>query len=165
MPTKRKSSKSSSGTSAQVRQLRATIKQLRTRLERESRARKFEARVVADTRKARAQVLKQMDALRQQGRKLATQLKGALTDAGRREQARKDALAKIAELRAEVARRGEEVRRKSIELKNLAVESAERARAIIASDAPGASAAPPTEQPPSSSGEGGESSDPEKKWP
>ncbi len=173
MAAKRKSSRGVRDTSRQVEELRATIKQLRTRLEREARARKIEARLVADTRKARAQVLKQMDVLRNQGRKLAAQLKVALTDAGRREQARKEALKRIADLKADLARRTDDVRRKSMELKKLAIESAERARAIITGEAEGARAAvtPPVAGESRAPGavadiEGGEAPPaPEKEWP
>jgi hypothetical protein len=62
------------------------------------------------------------------------QLKSTLGDAGKREQALKEARAKVAELKAELGRKTADLRRKSGELKKLAEESAHRAAAIIRGD-------------------------------
>src|SRR5258708_11910801 len=85
----------------QLAQLRKTVKGLRVKLERETRARMIEARVKSEAQKARAQLASQIAALRDQGRKLATNLKSALGDASKREAARQHTLANIAELKAE----------------------------------------------------------------
>jgi len=126
-------SRSASG-SSQIQQLRATVKQLRKRIEEEARARRLDSRLIAEARRARDQLTKQVTALRDQGKKLAEQLRGILTDSKKREKARQDALAVVAELREELARRTEELRQKTLELKDLARESADRAREIIQRD-------------------------------
>src|ERR1700730_2014753 len=129
----------------QLAQLRKTVKGLRVKLERETKARQIEARVKSEAQKARAQLASQITALRDQGRKLATNLKSALGDAGKRDAARQQALAKIAELKAEYSKRTAELRselshataelgRKSEELKKLAGEAAHRAVEIIGSE-------------------------------
>ena len=127
--------------------MRKTVKELRVKLERETKARKIEARVKSEAQKARAQLASQIAALRDQGRKLATNLKSALGDAGKRDAARQQALAKIADLKAEYAKKSAEMRselsrttaelaRKSEELKKLAGEAAHRAVEIIRSEEP-----------------------------
>src|ERR1700722_17742485 len=149
MPTKKKPAKQRAAkknpATGQIEQLRRTVKALRLKLERETKARKIEARVKSEAQKARAQLASQITALRDQGRKLATNLKSALGDAGKRDAARQQALAKIAELKAEYSKRTAELRselshataelgRKSEELKKLAGEAAHRAVEIIRSD-------------------------------
>ena len=129
----------------QLAQLRKTVKGLRVKLERETRARQIEARVKTEAQKARAQLASQMAALRDQGRKLATNLKSALGDASKRDAARQQALARIADLKAEYSKKTADLRselsrataelsRKSEELKKLAGEAAHRAVEIIRSD-------------------------------
>jgi len=141
MPQKRKtvpkrrsaaggSSKPAASTS-QLDQLRSMVSQLRKRIEEEARARKVNTRLIEEARRARDQVMQHVTALRDQGKNLAEQLRATLTDAKKREKARQDAMAAIGELREELARRTEEVRLKTVELKNLAQESAQRARDII----------------------------------
>jgi chromosome segregation ATPase len=131
----------------QLAQLRKTVKGLRVKLERETRARMIEARVKSEAQKARAQLASQIAALRDQGRKLATNLKSALGDASKRDAARQQALAKIAELKAEYSKKTADLRselsrataelgRKSEQLKKLAGEAAHRAVEIIRSDEP-----------------------------
>jgi len=131
----------------QLRQLQKTVKALRIKLERETRARKIEARVKSEAQKARAQLTSQIAALREQGRKLASELKSALGDASKRDSARQQALGKIAELKAEYAKKSAEMRsqlsrattelaRKSEELRKLAGETAHRAVDIIRGDEP-----------------------------
>jgi uncharacterized phage infection (PIP) family protein YhgE len=138
----------------QLAQLRKTVKELRIKLERETKARKIEARVKSEAQKARTQLASQISSLRDQGRKLATNLKSALGDAGKRDAARQQALAKIAELKAEYAKKSAEMRselsrttaelaRKSEELKKLAGEAAHRAVEIIRSEEPQAAPATP----------------------
>ncbi|MGH7925952.1 MAG: hypothetical protein ACREQH_15315 [Candidatus Binatus sp.] len=150
MPTKRKTVKRKKAVKrvpGQFEQLRKTVKALRLKLERETRARKIEARVKSEAQKARAQLASQIAALRDQGRKLASELKSALNDAGKRDAARQQALGKIAglkaeytkksaELRSELSRATSELARKSDELKKLAGEAAHRAAEIIRSEAP-----------------------------
>jgi len=142
MPTKKKStrtkrsarrsSKSTGrGATGQLQKLGATIRELRAKLESEVRTHKMNKRLLAEAKKAREQVVTQMKALRDQGRGLAAQLKSTLGDANKREQARKEALAMIAQLRGELGKRTSELKRKSEELARLAEESAGRARDII----------------------------------
>jgi chromosome segregation ATPase len=137
----------------QVAQLRKTVKGLQVKLERETRARQIETRVKTEAQKARAQLASQIAALRDQGRKLATNLKSALGDASKRDAARQQALAKIADLKAEYSKKTADLRselsrataelgRKSEELKKLAGEAANRAVEIIRSNEPHAAPEP-----------------------
>jgi chromosome segregation ATPase len=126
----------------QIAALRAEVKALRVKLQRESRAGQLNVRLLTEAKKARAQLTQQITALRTQGKKLATQLKSTLGDSKRRDQARKEAMTKVAELRKELSRRTDELRRKSEELRQLAQESAQRAVEIIRSE-PHPSAPPP----------------------
>ncbi len=172
MPTKKKTAKRKKPANPalrQLEQLRKTARMLRVKLERETRARKIEARVKSEAQKARALLASQIAALRDQGRKLATELRSALGDASKRDTARQQAIAKIAELRAEFAKKSAQLRselsrttaelaRKSEELKKLAGEAARRAVEIIRSEehdaAPeaGASSEPHKEAPPDETG-------------
>jgi transposase len=150
MPTKKKTAKRkkpAKPSTGQLEQLHGTIKGLRVRLEREARARKLEARVKSQAQRARTQLASQISALREQGRKLASQLRSALGDAGKRDVARQQALAKIAEVKAdyakksakmksELARTTAELKRKSEELKKLAAETAHRAVGIVRGEEP-----------------------------
>jgi chromosome segregation ATPase len=119
--------------STQLKQLRKTVDQLKARLEKEARARSAASTVIGEAKKARETLMVQMKALRDQGASLTKELKKAMSDASRRENARQQAVAKISELRAELARRTEELKRKSEELARLAMESAGRAKDIIMS--------------------------------
>ena len=113
MPTKKKTAKRKKAVNPalrQLEQLRKTVKMLRVKLERETRARKIEARVKSEAQKARMRLASQIAALREQGRKLATDLRSALGDASKRDAARQQAIAKIAELRAEYAKKSAELR-------------------------------------------------------
>ena len=157
MPTKKKTAKRKKVVNPalrQLEQLRKTAKVLRVKLERETRARKIEARIKSEAQKARAVLASQIAALRDQGRKLATGLKSALGDASKRDAARQQAIAKISELRSELSRTTAELARKSEELRKLAGESAHRAVEIIrgqehhAAPEAGASSEPHKEAPP-----------------
>jgi chromosome segregation ATPase len=139
----------------QIAALRAEVKALRTKLQRESRAGQLNVRLLAEAKKARAQLTQQINSLRTQGRKLATQLRSTLGDSKRRDEARKEAMARIADLRKELARRTDELRRKSDELRHLAQESAQRAVEIIRSE----------ERPPAPTPEPGLGAEPEKDEP
>lgn len=121
----------SAASAGQLKQLRATVQELRTKLVQAAEKRRLDSRLLNEAKSAREQVSRQMNALREQGRKLAGELKKALTDSDRRQKAREQALAKIAELKAELARKTEELKRKSHELADLARESAHQARAIL----------------------------------
>ena len=59
----------------QVEQLRKSFKAIKIKLERETKARKIEARIKSEAEKARAQLTVQLKALREQGKKLASELK------------------------------------------------------------------------------------------
>ncbi len=152
MPTKKKTVKrkkaaTKNPATRQLEQLRKTVKMMKVKLARETKARKIEARIKSEAQKARAQLASQIAALREQGRKLASDLKSALGDAGRRDAARQQAVAKIAELKAEYAKKSAELRselsratselsRKSEELKKLAGEAAHRAVEIVRGEEP-----------------------------
>src|SRR5229473_3424936 len=112
-------------------QLKKKVKELKLRLEREAKARKLDVRLAAEAKKARAQLTKEIAALRDQGRKLAFRLRSTLGDAGKREQALKEAQAKVAEFKRELRRKTADLQRKSEELKELAKESVHRAATII----------------------------------
>ena len=120
--------------SGQLKQLRKTVVQLKTRLEKEVKARTAASTVVAEAKKARDVLAAQMKTLRDEGSYLTKELKRALGDADKREAARRQAVEKIAELRAELAHRTDELKRKSEELAKLAMDSAGRAKDIIMSE-------------------------------
>ncbi len=182
MPTMKKTAKQNKTVNPalrQIEQLRKTVKALRIRLERETKARKIEARVKSEAQKARTQLASQIAALRDQGRKLATNLKSALGDASKRDAARQQAIAKIAELKADYTKKSAELRsqlsrttaelaRKSEELKKLAGEAAHRAVEIIrgeehhAAPEAGASAQPHKEAPPQETAGSGYEKEPEE---
>jgi chromosome segregation ATPase len=135
--------------SRQIAALRAEVKALQKRLARESRSSQINVRLLTEAKKARVQLTRQITALRTQGGKLAAQLRSTLGDSKRRDQARKEAIERVAELRKELARRTDELRRelavrtdelrrKSDELRRLAQDSAQRAVEIIRSQTPAA---------------------------
>ena len=149
MPVKKKSQKKAKRGAnpalRQVEQLRKQVRVLTLKLEREVKARKLEAKIKSEAKAAGAKLTTQLKSLRDQGKKLASDLKSALSDANKREAARKEALAKIAELkaqysktstglRAELSQKTAELRRKSEELMKLAGQSAHRAAEIIRSE-------------------------------
>lgn len=149
MPVKKKSQKKAKRAAnpalRQVEQLRKSVKVLKLRLEREVKARKLEAKIKGEAKAAGAKLSTQLKSLRDQGKKLARELKSAVSDASKREAARKQALAKIAELKAqyaktstglkaELAHKTAELRRKSEELMKLAGQSAHRAAEIMRSE-------------------------------
>jgi chromosome segregation ATPase len=120
--------------STQLQQLRKTIVQLKNRLEKEAKANVTAAKIVAEAKKARDVVAAQLKTLRDEGSYLTKELKRALGDAEKREAARRQAVEKIAELRTELSKRTEELKRKSEELAKLTMDSAGRAKDIIAKD-------------------------------
>jgi seryl-tRNA synthetase len=107
----------------ELNQLKKRVKELTLRLECEAKARKLDARLAAEAKSARVQLTKELAVLREQGRKLAAQLKSTLGDAGKRAQDLKEARTKAAELKAEVGRKTAELRRNSGEIKKLVEES------------------------------------------
>jgi len=115
----------------QLKELRVTVRKLRAQLADEARQRKRHMSLVQESKKVRAKIVAEVEALRERGRSLAKQLKDALGDAARRSKTRDEAMKRLAELRKELSRRTEELRHKSGELTRLARESAERARAIL----------------------------------
>ncbi len=114
-----------------IARLEAMVGKLRASLVTEAQRRKLDQRVVAEAKRARDAVARQISALRAQGLKLAAQIKRAAHENRTLEQARRTALAKVEELRAELHDKSEEVRRTSAELAKLARESATRAREIV----------------------------------
>jgi chromosome segregation ATPase len=127
----RSSKSAKSAVSSRIAQLESMVNKLRASLVAEAQRRKLDQRVLADAKRARDAVAKQMSALRTQGVKLAVQIKRAAHENRTLEQARRTALAKVDELRAELHDKSEEVRRTSAELAKLARESATRARDIV----------------------------------
>jgi len=126
------------------------VRELRAKLAKEAKKNRLDLRLLNEAKRARDQISRQVAALREQGRKLAGQLKKTLTEGDRRKKARDQALAKIAELKAELMRKTEDLKRKSLELEQLARESAERAHTIWQSEPKEAvqpQAAPPVEPP------------------
>ena len=146
MATKKAASRLDPAT-RQLKQLRATIQQLRAKLAQEVKRRKLDQRVLDEAKRARAGVMQQMTSLRAQGQKLAQQLKKTVGDANSREQARKEAAALVKELRAELRSKANELRQKSVELEKLVKESIGRAREMVHHEAPSAHIpeAPPSE--------------------
>ena len=146
MPTKKAASRLDPA-ARQLKQLRATIQQLQAKLAQEVKRRKLDLRVLEEAKRARAGVTQQMTALRAQGQKLAQQLKKAVGDASSRERARKEAVARINELRAELRSKANELRQKSVELEKMVKESVARAREIVHHEAPSSHIpeAPPSE--------------------
>ena len=124
-----------SAAARELDQLRKKVKELTLRLQREAKARKLDSQLAAVAKKAREQLTREIRVLREQGRKLGSQLKSTLGDASKRERALQGARAKVGELKMELGRKTEDLRRKSGELKKLAEESAHRAAAIIRGDA------------------------------
>ncbi len=143
-PRRKAAAKKTAVPSAQVVKLRKMVEDLKKRLEREAKARGIDVKALKNMRQLRDRALEQISVLKKQGSELSRQLKQALSDADKREQARRQALAKIEELRGEVARRKDEIARKSQELARLARESAERAKTIVMSEP----SAPPEPFPP-----------------
>jgi len=137
----------------ELSQLRKKVKELTLKLESEAKARKLEARIAADAKKAREQLNKQVKVLGEQGRKMAAELKSVLSDANKRQQALKEARAKVGELKAELGRKASELKRKSEELGKIAIESAHRAAAVVRGDRE--HSAPPAEPPPPAPSEPG----------
>jgi hypothetical protein len=133
--------------SGQIEQLRARILALRDKLEQEARQRKLHMDLAKASKDARTKIAHQVEVLKKRGESLAKQLREAIAEGEKREKkVRDEAFAKVAELRKELALKAAELKRKSAELSKLAMESAERARAIIteAPETPGdASANPP----------------------
>jgi len=144
-PARKRTKPAASG--SQLMQLRSMVSQLRDRIEKEAHARKLDSRLISEAKRARDEIVRQVTSLRDQGKRLAEQLQSTLTDAKKREKARQDALAIVTELRQELARKTEDLRLKTLELRDLAQESAQRAREIIQG------ARPPA--PPPGSGEAG----------
>ena len=134
----RSSGKSDTGRAVarELDQLKKKVKELALRLEREAKARELAARLAVVAKKAREQLTREIKALREQGRKMASELKSAITDANKRKQTVEEARGKIAELRTELARRTADLKHKSEELKKLARESAHRAAVIISGASP-----------------------------
>ncbi len=114
-----------------VAKLEAMVGKLRASLVTEAQRRKLDQRVLAEAKRARDAVARQMAALRAQGLKLAAQIKRTVHENRTLEAARRTALAKVEELRAELHDKSEEVRRTSAELAKLARESATRAKEIV----------------------------------
>jgi hypothetical protein len=114
-----------------IAKLEAMVDKLRASLVAEAQRRKLDQRVLSEVKRARDGMAKQMSALRAEGLKLAAQIKRVALENHTLEQARRTALAKVEELRAELHEKGEEVRRTSAELAKLARGSATRALEIV----------------------------------
>jgi len=112
-------------------QLRKKVKELALKLEREAKSRKIGERLAMEAKKGKEQLTKQLKTVRERERRLAAELKSTLGDAGKREQALKEARAKVAELRAGLALKTADLKRRSLELKKLAAASGHRAVEIM----------------------------------
>ena len=134
-----------SAVARELDRLSKKVKDLTPRLQREVKARRLDVRLAAEAKKAREQLTRQVKALREQGRKLASELKSTLGDADKRKRALNEARGKITDLRAQLARKTGELKRKAEELKKLAAESAHRAAEIMRSDGQPAIEPAPTE--------------------
>ncbi len=136
---------------SQIEQFRATILKLRDKLEQEARQGRLHKDLAQAAQKARTKIAEQVEVLKERGETLAKQLRGAIAEGEKKQKkARDEAMAKVAELRKELALKTAELKRKSAELSKLAMESAERARANITESAPVETAgeASPTPKPP-----------------
>jgi len=136
--------------SSQIEQLRARILTLRAKLEQEARQRKLQTGLAQASKEARTKIAQQLEALKKRGESLARQLREVIAEGEKKEKkVRDEAVAKVAELRKELVLKAAELKRKSAELSKLAVQSAERARAIITepSETPGDTSANPPAQP------------------
>jgi chromosome segregation ATPase len=140
------SAKVAAAVAKELSQLRKKADELRARLDAEIQRREVESKVLREAKKARDQVAAELKLLRQQAAKGATELKKALTDATRREQARMAAAAKVEELKADLRSKTAELKRKSNELARLAMETATKAKDILVEGPPGAQSG--TEPPP-----------------
>jgi chromosome segregation ATPase len=129
----RSSGKSAAGQAVarELDQLKKKVKELALRLEHEAKARELAARLTAEAKKAREQLTREIKALHEHGRKMASELKSAITDANKRKRTVEEARGKIARLRAELGRKTADLKHRSEELKKLAGESAHRAAVII----------------------------------
>jgi len=126
--SKPKSGGVSAMASAQLKQLRKTVNELKTRLAKEAKASSASSKLASEAKKAREKVLGQVKSLKDQGARLSKELKKALGDTNRHKSAREQALAKIAELRGELSQRTKELKSKSDELAKSAMNSAGRAK-------------------------------------
>ena len=140
------STKVGAAVSKQVAQLRKKVDELRDRLDAEIKRRKTAGVLLQGAKKARDQVAAELRLLRQQAAKGATELKKALTDAQRREQAGKAAAAKVEQLKAELAKKTAELKQKTTEFARLAKESLTKAKPIP-KEAPLAPPSAPTPKP------------------
>ncbi|MGH7934372.1 MAG: hypothetical protein ACREQN_14595 [Candidatus Binataceae bacterium] len=126
--------------SSQIKQLRATVHEFRIRLQHEARQRRLDLRLLAEAKRTRTRITREMTALREQERRLAKQLRKALGESGREERTRRRAQARVVELRAALKRKTEELRRKSIAAAKAAAACAEAAAMNEHEMAPSASA-------------------------
>jgi hypothetical protein len=115
----------------ELERLKKRVRELTPRLEREAKARKLEAGLTAAAKKAQTQLTGQIKTLGAQGRRLASKLKSAVLESTKRQQLHQKALATIAGLKTELARKTTELKRKSQELGKPANESAHRAATIV----------------------------------
>ena len=102
-PSRSRPRKAASAPAGQLTQLRAKVQELREKLAQTTHKRRLDSRLLNEAKRAREQVSRQMNALREQGRKLAGELKKALTESDRRNKAREQTLAKVKELKAKAA--------------------------------------------------------------
>jgi len=118
--------------SSQIEQLRARIDTLRAKLEQEARQRKLQTGLAQASKEARTKIAQQVEVLKKRGESLVRQLREAIAEGEKRQKKLRDeAAAKVAELRKELALKTAELKHKSAELSKLALESAQRARAIL----------------------------------
>jgi chromosome segregation ATPase len=141
---KRASTNVRDAVSKELSQLRKKADELRARLDAEIKRREIDRKLLQQAKKAGDLVAAELRVLRQQAGKGATELKKALTDAARREQAHKAAAAKMEQLKAELAKKTAELKQKSTELARLAKETATKAKVILGESSP---TPPPSTEP------------------
>jgi hypothetical protein len=146
MPEKKRSSTDVRvAVSKEPSQLRKKADELRARLDAEMKRRQIDSKLLQEVKKAGDQVAAEWRVLRQQVANGAGELKKALTDAARREQAHKTAAAKIEQLKAELTKKTTELKQKSTELaRRLAKETVAKAKVILGESSP---TPPPTTEP------------------
>jgi chromosome segregation ATPase len=149
-PRAKRSSRPSSGmarAAKELKQLRASVKSLKTQLMREAKRRQIAAKLTAAAKKARQAINQQVVKLGTEGRKLAGELKTALAKAKRHEVAWRDAQSQVRSLSAELKRKDQELARKNAEIERLSGELAQKSSTATEAAAPVAPAAPAAEEP------------------
>jgi hypothetical protein len=122
---------SMSGESGRIAQIEAMVARMRRILVVEAKRRKLDKRVVAEATRARDVLAKQMATVRTQGVRLAAEINRMASENQILGQARTIVFRKAETWRAELNKKGGELRRTSAELADLARDSVTRAWRIV----------------------------------